>query len=45
MGMISGGGSAQVDPPGRARLEVAGARVVPDFAAESGQGERASARR
>ena len=40
-GMISGGGSAQVDPPGRMPIEVAGACVVPDVADESNRGEGA----
>ena len=48
-GMISGGGSAQVDPPGGKRrragrakgLVLAGARVLPDLAAEGAAGEDA----
>ena len=39
MGMISGGGSAQVDPPGTQRAAMAGACVVPDVAAESRQSQ------
>ena len=39
IGMISGGGSAQVDPPGRAGTPVAGARVVSYFAVEGGECE------
>ena len=39
MGMISGGGSAQVDPPGRRHSCLAVARLVPDIASQGRKGQ------